>query len=87
MIAHSSEPPYFTTKAGRPKGKPYQRKDRPHAITASASAARRSDLVCGVARRFACAAALRRTSFVVQGRDGIDEGLVIPFLRAHRASD
>lgn len=40
IVAHSSEPPYFTTKAGRPSGKPYMRRDSPQAITTSASPAR-----------------------------------------------
>ncbi len=40
IVAHNSEPPYFTTKAGRPSGKPYQRKDSPQAIANSARAAR-----------------------------------------------
>ena len=47
MVAHNSEPQYFTTKAGSPSGKPYQRKERPHTITVSARAARTSDVRSG----------------------------------------
>ncbi|MGX1166050.1 hypothetical protein AB7M16_002316 [Bradyrhizobium sp. USDA 372] len=47
IVAHNSEPPYLTTKAGNPSGNPYQRSDSPQTITASARPARISEIRIG----------------------------------------
>jgi len=55
IVAHKSEQPYFTTKPGRPSGKPYQRRHSPQAITASASPKRGSDRFRGAMMLAGCA--------------------------------
>jgi hypothetical protein len=40
IVPHNIEPPYFTTKAGRPRPRPHPRKARPQAMMARHRAAR-----------------------------------------------
>ncbi|SDK08238.1 Major Facilitator Superfamily protein, partial [Bradyrhizobium sp. Rc2d] len=61
IVAHNSEPPYFTTKAGSPSGKPYQRKESPLTITPSARAARISDVRSSATGLSGCAPCIARS--------------------------